>query len=125
MLVIADGAAFGPYMEMLTDYQLKYGNSLTLYVPESFEWLLLKSGVVTDKESIKILEHPETYIDSSKYMSWEQFFTELLENSTKEEIAKHYQKSKLPPYYISDSIRAKVLQILPDELRHILEIKND
>ena len=27
-------------------------------------FLLLKSGVVTDKEIIKILEYPETYIDS-------------------------------------------------------------
>lgn len=121
--VVADGAAFGAFVARVIEYARKRGKTL-IYLPESFEWLLLKSGVVTDKEIIKILEHPETYIDSSKYMSWEQFFTELLENTTKEEIAKHYQKSKLPPYYISDSIRAKVLQILPDELRHILEIKN-
>ena len=118
--VVADGAAFGAFVARVLEYAQQRGKSL-LYFPESFEWLVLKSGLVTDKDMEKILEHTEDYIDSSKYMSWEQFFTEKLEDSTKEDIIKHYQKSKLPPYYISNSVRERILRILPDELREALE----
>jgi hypothetical protein len=115
--VVADGAAFGAFVARVLEYAQKRGKTL-LYLPESFEWLILKSGVVTDKDMEKILEHPENYIDSSKYMSWEQFFTEKLEDSTKEDIVKRYQKSKLPPYYISSGVRER---ILPDGLGRELE----
>ena len=118
--VVADGAAFGAFVAKVLEYAQKRGKTL-LYLPESFEWLILKSGVVTDKDMEKILEHPENYIDSSKYMSWEQFFTEKLEDSTKEDIVKRYQKSKLPPYYISSGVRERILRILPDGLGRELE----
>ena len=45
ILVIADGAAFGSEMEKLMQIVKNYPN-VTLYLPESFEWLILKSGVI-------------------------------------------------------------------------------
>ena len=118
--VVADGAAFGAFVARVLEYAQQRGKTL-LYLPESFEWLILKAGVVTDQEMEMILEHPEDYIESSKYMSWEQFFTEKLEDCTKADIVKHYRKNKLPPYYISIGIRERILQILPDELRDALK----
>ena len=118
--VVADGAAFGAFVARVLGFAQKRGKTL-LYLPESFEWLILKSGVVTEREMEKILEQPEDYIDSSEYMSWEQFFTEKLEDSTKENVVKHYRKNKLPAYYISSNIKERILQMLPDELRKKLE----
>lgn len=118
--VIADGAAFGAFVARVLEYARQRGNTL-LYLPESFEWLILKSGVIADREIEKMLEHPEDYIDSSKYMSWEQFFTEKLEDSTKEDAVKQYRKNKLPPYYIRSNVKEKILQVLPAELREAIE----
>ena len=73
ILVIADGAAFGPEMELSTSLQrLK---SIQLFLPESFEWLVLKSGLFPDKQTQDMLESPSAYIESERFFSWEQFFT--------------------------------------------------
>ena len=120
--VIADGAAFGAFAARVLEYAKERGKVL-LYLPESFEWLILKSGAVTGKEFKEILERPEEYIDSSQYMSWEQFFTEKLEDITREDAVKHYQKSKLSPYYISSNVKASILKVLPDELKEALELE--
>ena len=46
-LVIADGAAFGSEMEKLMRL-IKNHPNIVLYLPESFEWLILKSGLIED-----------------------------------------------------------------------------
>ena len=120
LCVVADGAAFGAFISRVLEYA-KQRERIILYLPESFEWLLLKAGVISDKDLVKILETPESFIESSEYMSWEQFFTELLEERTKNDALRRYQKSELRPYYLGRSIKAKVLRILPDELRKCLE----
>ncbi len=43
-LVIADGAAFGPEIERIL--AAKKARNIILYLPESFEWIVLKSGIV-------------------------------------------------------------------------------
>ena len=58
VLVIADGAAFGAYAETVVKYAERKGN-IGLYFPESFEWMVLKSGVLRDVEIEEILEEPE------------------------------------------------------------------
>lgn len=116
LFVVADGAAFGAYVARVLAFAKERGKTL-LYLPESFEWLLLKSGVISGKELGIILEHPEDYIESSKFMSWEQFFTKQLEDLTKEDSVRHYQKSKLPLYYTGNSVKTKVLLIIPEQLR--------
>ena len=67
--VIADGAAIGPEMNGLYEISHKKKN-IHLYLPESFEWIILKSGLIDDREIRKILETPELFIDSKKYFSW-------------------------------------------------------
>lgn len=107
VLVIADGAALGAEMNEL--YQLmKHKPTVKCYLPESFEWLILKSGVIDDKTVRDILEHPEDYIESQQYFSWERFFATLLVESTKDSYLK-YNKSKLNGVYLHDSVKKAIL----------------
>ena len=114
VLVIADGAAFGPEMDKVMK-KILAGNEKVLYLPESFEWLILKSGVVKDKDINKILENPGEYIESEKYMSWEQFFTGLLMEKTKDSYLQ-YEKKELNVAYKNDKIAGKIMEAVPKEL---------
>lgn len=114
VLVIADGAAFGPEMDKVMK-KILAGNEKVLYLPESFEWLILKSGVVKDKDINKILENPGEYIESEKYMSWEQFFTGLLMEKTKDSYLQ-YEKKELNVAYKNDKISGKIMEAVPKEL---------
>ncbi len=120
LLVIADGAAFGAYIENLVNIYYTRKN-LGIFLPESFEWMILKSGVISKSNISDILEHPEDYVDSSVYLSWERFFTELLIKETAGDELRRYSKSHLSDYYISESIIRKVLNIMPEDIRAYLE----
>ena len=101
--VIADGAAIGPEMNGLYEISHKKKN-IHLYLPESFEWIVLKSGLIDDREIRKILETPELFIDSKKYFSWERFFTALLIDKTKTSSVWSYTKKKLSKAYLSSKV---------------------
>ncbi len=118
-LVFADGAAFDAYIENIITLRELHRN-IGLYLPESFEWLILKSGVINSAEISDILKHPEDYIDSSVYFSWERYFTELLEKETADDELKKYNKSKISDYYISDRILQKVLNVMPEKITKFL-----
>ncbi len=120
VLVIADGAAFGSFAETVVKYAEKKGN-IGLYFPESFEWMVLKSGVLGDADIDRILAEPEKYIDSQKYISWERFFTALLiEKSQKEEYMR-YSKAMLADYYIEERNKKKIFAVIPEEIRKLME----
>lgn len=63
--MIADGAAFGSEMEKLVRLMKGYPN-VVFYLPESFEWIILRSGVIEDSEIAEMLKHPEDYIESKE-----------------------------------------------------------
>lgn len=107
ILVIADGAAFGSEMEKLMRF-IKNNPNVALYLPESFEWLILKSGLIEDRSVTMILENPQNYIDSGKYFSWERYFTSLLIQRTKDSYLK-YSKSSLKPVYLQNNEMNKQL----------------
>lgn len=110
IIVVADGAAIGPEMESFVKAQeLSYGK-LALFLPESFEWLILKSGVIGEIEE---LNETYNYVDSTKYKSWEQYFTHLLEELSKNDKDKRYNKSRLPKYYIQPVVKEKILNQIP------------
>ena len=62
--VIADGAAIGPEMDALYKMSVEKGN-IKLYLPESFEWIILSSELLEDKEIKDIMDKPENYIEKS------------------------------------------------------------
>lgn len=108
--VVADGAAIGPEMNRLHKETLKKGN-IHLYLPESFEWLILSSGLISDKDIKTMLEEPENYIDSTEYFSWERFFTKLLMMRTEETYLK-YSKSKLNTNYLHEKNKEKIVNTM-------------
>ena len=57
-------------------------------LPESFEWLVLWSGLSPDAEVQKMLRNPAEYIEYSRFFSWEQLFAaELVECSKDSHLA--------------------------------------
>lgn len=109
-LVIADGAAIGSEMNEL--YQFMQNNShIKCYLPESFEWLILKSGLIDGRTIQEILEHPEDYIDSKKYFSWERFFTALLIEHSRNTYLK-YSKAKLNQAYLHQKTKKAILNVM-------------
>lgn len=109
MLVIADGAAFGPELER-TLAMRKTKNAM-FFLPESFEWLILRSGLIDGKELQDILNHPYDFIESERYFSWERFFTALLTEQTKDTYLS-YNKSKLNPGYLKPAEMEAVKNVI-------------
>ena len=110
ILVIADGAAFGPEMEkVMRLVQIK--KNIALYLPESFEWIILKTDIIKDSELKDILREPWIFIDSEKHASWERFFTTILTERT-ENTYLRYNKKNLNPVYLHDNIKNKILNIV-------------
>ena len=107
--VIADGAAIGPEMNGL--YEISQKKNIHLYLPESFEWIVLKSGMVDDREIREILEVPENFIDSKIYFSWERYFTDLLIEKTKNSYLQ-YRKSAINKTYLHSKNKEKILKCI-------------
>ena len=108
--VVADGAAIGAEMSRLYKQTLHKKN-IKLYLPESFEWLILKSGLVDGRKVQTILEVPENYIESSEYFSWERYFTKLLTDMTMDSYLK-YSKNKLNSAYLHEKSKEAILKCM-------------
>lgn len=123
-LVIADGAAFGSLMESCMSFlQTQTNRRISLWLPESFEYLVLKSSVIKSERLMQILENVPEYVESEKYESWERFFTELLVTLTADGVEK-YSKNTLNEYYLQNWVVEKIKRQLPEEIRIETE-KND
>ena len=98
-VIIADGAAYGSQMEDTMESMRACGG-YTLYLPESFEYLIIRSGIVAEviENYEDIVYHTYDYADSGKYFSWERYFTDL---STKKTIDTEwkYGKNRLNSIY--------------------------
>lgn len=105
--MVADGAAIGAEMEKLYGLSLRRKN-IKLYLPESFEWIILNSGLIQEKGLEEILEQPEKFIDSQEFFSWERYFTKLLVQKTEMTYLK-YQKAKLNPVYLHEKNKRTIL----------------
>lgn len=118
--VIADGAAFGSQMGRI--WQLMQRRSgIRLYLPESFEWLLLSSDILDDTEVRHILENPSEYIESERFMSWERFFTQLLIGKTQGTWLQ-YAKASLNPAYLQGKSLQRIIGVLPTEVRRLFSV---
>lgn len=107
ILVIADGAAFGPEMNRVLQL-VQTRKNLALYLPESFEWLILSSGILKDAETTQILQTPSGYIDSKEYFSWERYFTALLIEKAAGTYL-NYTKKTLNEAYLRDGVKNAIL----------------
>lgn len=117
VLAIVDGAAFGAFIEdAIAISESRTDARISLWMPESFEYLILNSGILGNESITETLSDPSGFVESSKYESWEQYFTWLLEDCTRE--TDHpYKKSRLHPYYTQKRIMEKISDQLPDAIR--------
>jgi hypothetical protein len=125
--VIVDGAAFGSSIKSVVS-MLKVVNNKNIYVllPESFEYLLLKSEAIQCDP--KYLDETYNYADtdflrgsfgdikgydvpSENINSWEQFYTNLLIALTKNQ-ENEYAKSELNQYYLR--FKTSILSVLKE-----------
>ena len=111
VFVVADGAAFGAFIDRVLKLQKLRPEDIALCLPESFEWLLLKSGILKSSVVDKILEDPASHIESADYMSWEQFFTAVLRQETAG--SEHpYKKEELAAFYTDPGNADKVMALI-------------
>lgn len=121
ILAIVDGAAFGAMIENCLEYlALQDRQRISVWMLESFEYLILKSGLIEEKNLGDILEFPSNYIESEKYESWENFFTQLLISLTEAKPYK-YSKTLLNEYYLQDRNIRKILENFPKAVKYNLE----
>lgn len=100
ILVIADAAALGSEIRELSQYKNLNPDMVDFFLPESFEWLILKSDIFIGHSNIQeILDNPVDFIESLEHFSWEQFFTYLLTEESKEMPKMKYNKSRLAEGY--------------------------
>ncbi len=111
VVVIADGSAFGAEMERIYKLRASRPGRIALYLPESFEWLLLQSGILEDGDIREILRAPEKHIESAQFFSWEQYFTHLLCERTQGTYMQ-YDKTQLAPFYLQEQVVKQVLDAM-------------
>lgn len=98
-LVIGDGAAIGSTMKGLLKIKETYKN-VYLHLEESFEFMLLNTGMFSKDKTVRnILDNPYKHI-STDHISWERYFTDLLQDITSRTYAR-YSKSNLNRCYIN------------------------
>ena len=97
--VIVDGAAFGSCIGRLFP---KFKNEeVYIFSPESFEFLLLLSDTFRRYLSTE-LDCTYDFCDSINYLSWERYYTNLLDYLCKHYYNFNYSKSKLDKFFKSD-----------------------
>jgi len=117
-LVIADGAAFGSQMGRVHRLMMER-EGICLYLPESFEWLILSAGVLKGHGIDAILGAPYDYVDANDFFSWERFFTALLTDMSAD-TRMRYSKAKLNPVFLQPFCRDRIISVLPEAVRDAL-----
>lgn len=118
VLAVVDGAAFGPEMQDCTEIAGAYGSSVSIFAPESFEYLILQSGLIEVPKAI--LEETWDYADSVKYFSWEEFFTSYLTDASRNQVYQ-YSKRNLNSFYKTLGSIDRIKKTLPDSICSFLE----
>lgn len=115
VLVVADGAAFGSEMDRVMKLCAVHPQTFQLCLPESFEWLILKSGIVHAAQLSEMLAQPSNYIESAEHFSWENFFEHFLVQHTNG-TTYQYAKRDLNPIYLQPRNCARIAaEILDSE----------
>ncbi len=116
MMLIFCPDAFGNYIGDILSY-IEYSNvPCVLWLPESFEYVLLLSGIVHRNDIPKILDEPYNYIYSEEFISWERYFTHLVEEISSAS-GHHYNKHSLNKRYKTSGNIIKFINAMPKEIR--------
>jgi hypothetical protein len=114
ILAIVDGAAFGCEMGKIFRYLQSNKIDCIIYAPESFEYLVLRVGIFDIPQPV--LSETYQYADSTKYMSWEEFYTAYLADITRNSVAQ-YGKAKLADYYKTEGVLKRIEAVIPEKMQ--------
>lgn len=114
VLAVVDGAAFGPEMQACMELVYSFGSRQSVFAPESFEYLILESGLIEVPKAI--LEETWSYADSARYFSWEEFYTAYLSDCTRNEVYQ-YSKRRLNNFFKTLGSVGKISRILPESIQ--------
>ena len=106
VFVIADGAAFGSEIDRIM--KMRSFMNIRLCLPESFEWLILKSGLIKAEHIEEVMNNPAAYIECSDYFSWENFFEHYLIDCTVN-TPFQYAKKEINPVYLAGANAEKII----------------
>lgn len=113
VFLFADGAAFAPYIDEVYKYKKFKNKNIVLCFPESFEYVILESGVIKTEKWKKEIKKPFEYINYKKCLTWEQYFIELIEKITaNNNDGSKYSKDKIAQYYTKEVNAKKILKII-------------
>lgn len=112
-LVIADAAALGAEIHDICEYKEFSGEQIDLFLPECFEWLVLKAHILGNDSNVNnILSNPIEYIYCEKYFSWEQFFEATLVAMSKGKKNLQYKKAVIAPGYLQKANIEKIINAM-------------
>lgn len=120
VFILADGAAIGYFIDGLYKEMLSNRN-IVLWLPESFEYLLLLSGIVWRRDVPTVLKDPSEQIYSELFPTWERFFTWLVTDIMSGCRGHNYVKGILKPWYYNSANLDKFERIIPDSLKHLVD----
>ncbi len=113
ILAIVDGAAFGADVGKVMRYLAVSGKKCVIYAPESFEYLILKAGVITIPQDL--INETYNYAESTKFISWEEYYTDCLVQNSLGTVYR-YGKTKLNDRYKTPKIIDKLKQVMPEQI---------
>lgn len=120
ILCIVDGAAFGCFIrDLVSTCNQHKEKHITYWAPESFEFLLLAARTVDFAKLDEMLENTYDYVDCKEFISWERFYTFLMETKTSEDSV--YDKSSITSFYITKDNIAKILKVFPKSVRDLTQ----
>lgn len=107
--VIADGAAFGSEINLLVEFIIsKVADvEINIFLPESFEYLLLNTKLFNIDNLEDKLKHTYNYCEADKFISWERYYTSLMD-----EIG--YDKNILDNRFLEKDVVERVCSQLTD-----------
>lgn len=104
-VVVVDGAAFGFNLEDTLPLLVRY--NCFLIAKESFEYVILKSGILDHLLSVSI---DSPLVESEKYLTWERYYTDLLRSIT-EGTQLYYDKLNLNSAYLQPTNKNRILAV--------------
>lgn len=110
---IVDGAAFGSCIGRLEPL-IQEGYNIYVFAPESFEFLLLNSKTFSRYLTGELSE-TYNYCDSEEFLSWERYYTSLLNTLCSNNYHFFYSKNNLHKFfkteYFEDYIKCQLVDL--------------
>ena len=110
LFAVVDGAAFGGYIERTMNAAIIRGNTI-IFAPESFEYLVLQLDAYRRHLSDEI-SATWKYCNSGAHLTWERYYTALLDSISYDNYGFHYSKKRLNKSFKNDNVKRQIRENL-------------